>query len=287
MDVKQLRYFQMVADQESFTRAASSLHVAQPAISRSIKLLEDELGMHLFIREKRRVHLTAAGHILKRHADIILAQVQKAKRELIEVREGIRGTVQIGIPSMAGSYYFPEKLAQFKRRHPAFSIELVEAGTTDIEEAILAGDLEMGTVVTRDHAELEIHPFLKEPLMMVVSRDHAFASRSTVTLQDLAQEPLILFKEGYYQRRVIEDAGELTGITPEIAFETNQISMAKSLTARGFGITVFLNMVVRPYEEELTAIPFEPPIELTLGIAHTKNTPLSHANAAFLRFLTT
>ncbi|SFE43054.1 LysR family transcriptional regulator [Alteribacillus iranensis] len=287
MDIKQLMYFQEVAELGSFTRAAEKLHIAQPAISKAIKNLENELDCMLFIREKRHVYLTAEGRILKKHADQLIKGFERAKNELQDVKAGILGTVQLGLPSMVGSYYFPEKLARFKKKNPSFAIDLYEAGSTDLGEAIIDGEMEMGTVVVSEGMNdmLQIHPFLEEPLMLVVPPNHHLAEKRSVPLSQLAHEPLILFKEGYYQRKVIEEAGELAGQSPKIAFETNQISMAKSLTARGFGVSVFLKMVVPEKEEDLVAIPFDPPIVLTLGIAHKKNVPLSPANKAFLNFL--
>ncbi|MDQ0298947.1 DNA-binding transcriptional LysR family regulator [Salibacterium salarium] len=285
MDVKQLYYFLEVEKWGSFTKASKELKIAQPAISKAIQNLEKELELPLFIREKRYIRLTMEGELLKKHADVLLQNIHQAKKELREVKEGIRGTVKIGIPSMVGSYYFPEKLAWFKEIYPQLDIELYEAGTTVIEQAILDGALEIGTVVQNDVSpELEVHPFLKEQLMIVVPPSHRFAVRTSVGLTELAAEPLILFKEGYYQRKIIEQASQLSSSPVQIAFETNQISLAKSLAARGFGVTVFLHMVVRP-DENLIAIPFDPPIHLTLGLAHKKGHPPSTANASFLSFL--
>ncbi|SDH87814.1 LysR family transcriptional regulator [Alteribacillus bidgolensis] len=285
MNLKQLIYFLTIIEHESFTKAAAELRVAQPAITKSIQNLEHEIGLRLFIREKRSVRLTMEGSVLKKHALEIRQKINQTKKELKEIKEGIRGTVQIGIPSMAGSYYFPDKLSLFKEKHPDMEIDIYEAGTTAIEKEILEGNLEMGTVVVDEVSEmLDIHPFLQEPLMLVVPPSHPLASSSSVSLEKLVHEPLILFKEGYYQRKVIDRAGELAGKSPHIAFETNQISMAKSLTERSFGVTVFLNMVIRS-DENLVAIPFDPPIILTLGIAHKKNLPLSTANDIFLSFL--
>ncbi|WP_158735553.1 LysR family transcriptional regulator [Alteribacillus sp. YIM 98480] len=285
MNIKQLIYFLTVTEHESFTKAAAELRIAQPSITKSIQNLEDEIGLRLFIREKRSVRLTMEGSVLKKHALEIRQKINQTKKELEEIKEGIRGTVQIGIPSMVGSYYFPDKLSLFKEKHPDMEIDIYEAGTTAIEKEILEGNLEMGTVVVDEVSEmLDIHPFLQEPLMLVVPPSHPLASSSSISLEKIANESLILFKEGYYQRKVIDRAAELAGKSPQIAFETNQISMAKSLTERNFGVTVFLNMVIRS-DENLVAIPFDPPIVLTLGIAHKKNLPLSTANDIFLSFL--
>ncbi|SDG92398.1 transcriptional regulator [Alteribacillus persepolensis] len=286
MDLRQLTYFLTVCDTYSFTKAARKLRIAQPAITKAIQQLENEVGLPLFIREKRHVRLTMEGRVLKQHAIDIQQKIQQAKKELHDMKEGICGTVQVGIPSMSGSYYFPEKLAQFQEKYPDIDIDIYEAGTTEIERDILEGRLEMGTVVVDDVSNnLDIHPFLQESLMLVVSPSHPLAAHQAVSIEQLADEKLIVFKGGYYHRRIIEQVGASTKKDLSIAFETNQIAMAKSLTAKNFGVSVFLNMVVSK-DEDVTAIPFDPPIVITLGIAHKKDLPLSKANRLFLSFLT-
>ncbi|MFB5660766.1 LysR family transcriptional regulator [Alteribacillus sp. HJP-4] len=285
MESRQLSYFAEVVRQQSFTKAAAVLRIAQPAISRAVQQLEAETGLILLIREKKLIRPTEEGMVLYRYAEQLRNVIGRAENDLAERKAGRRGTIEIGLPSMAGSYYFPEKMADFKNKHPLFHFKIREAGTTMIEQLILDGELEIGMVVTDEVSDsLEVYPLLQEPMVMAAPHSHPFAKKASVPLHQLADEPLILFKEGYFQRRIIDQAAELKGREPEIAFETNQISMAKSLSKLGFGVSVFLKMVIHP-EDELASVPFDPPVVLSLGLAHKKGLPLSAANQTFLSYL--
>ena len=128
MDLKQLTYLLAVRDAGSFTRAANSLHVAQPAISMAIAKLEQQLELRLFDRQDRAVRLTPEGEVLCRHAERLLLQMHQAEAEMAELKGLERGEVRIGIPYMMGSYYFPSRLMAFKHGYPGLKIRVEEAG---------------------------------------------------------------------------------------------------------------------------------------------------------------
>ncbi|MFC5712370.1 LysR family transcriptional regulator [Thalassorhabdus alkalitolerans] len=285
MESRQLRHFVEVAVQKSFTKAAKQLHIAQPAVSKSVKNLEDEIGIPLFAREERTIQLTEEGKRLFAHATSILNQMEQAVLEMEELKGLKTGRVRIGLPSMVGSFYFPEQFVAFKKKYPQLELSIYEAGTTRIRDDIREGNIDLGTIVMDDATEdLITHPFLREEMMVVVPDSHPFASLSSISYDQLLTEPLVLFKEGYYQRNIIHKIEQATGRSPHIAFETNQISMAKSLTRKGLGITIFLKMVISE-DSDLVGIPFETPFSLTLALSHRKGTYLSKANKAFLSFL--
>lgn len=288
MESRALEYFREVASRGSFTKAAAALRIAQPAVSRAVRQLEEELGVTLLIRDKRQIRLTKAGEKLYEHAVEMHRLLVKAKNDVVNMQDLTQGEVEIGLPSMAGSYYFPDQIMRFLEAYPGLTVSIYEAGTSVIEEAVISGEIELGTIVTEEGRKssslLSIHPFLTVQMVAVVPLDHPFASRTSVSHEELAEEPLILFKEGYYQRKVVDQISEKAGSPVHLAFETNQISMAKSLTQRGLGITIFLEMVIQD-DEKLAGIPLDPPISLTLALAHRRKESLSAANKAFLQFL--
>ncbi|RKD75541.1 DNA-binding transcriptional LysR family regulator [Sinobaca qinghaiensis] len=288
MESRALEYFREVAVCRSFTKAAASLRIAQPAVSRAVRQLEEELGVRLLIRDKRQIRLTKAGEKLYGHAIDMHRLLTKAKSDVLNMQDLTQGEVEIGLPSMAGSYYFPDQITRFLKAYPGLSVSIYEAGTSAIEEAIINGEIELGTIVTdegrKSSSQLTIHPFLATQMVAVVPLDHPFASRTSVSHEEVAEEPLILFKEGYYQRKVVDQISEKAGRPVHLAFETNQLSMAKSLTERGLGITIFLEMVIQD-DEKLAGVPLDPPVWLTLALAHRQKESLSPANKAFLQFL--
>ncbi|MED4729218.1 LysR family transcriptional regulator [Aneurinibacillus migulanus] len=285
MDIRQLEFFAEVARHKSFTRAAEQLLVAQPAISKSIKKLEEEVGLILFNRSERKVSLTAEGEALLKHAESILDQLAHAKAEMEELSGLKKGEVRIGLPSMVGSYYFPGLIIDFKKKYPDLQITVYEQGTVKIRQMLIDGEIDMGVVLEEDVEDgVEVLPFLKEEMVVCVPDSHPFAGRSAVSYEELTQESLVLFKEGYFQREITARASRMSGLPLNVTFETNQISLIKSLVAKQLGVTLFLRMVIVD-DTHLVPVSLDPPVYLKLGVAWNKNAYLSKANQAFLSFM--
>ncbi|MEH6628614.1 MAG: LysR family transcriptional regulator [Motiliproteus sp.] len=285
MDLRKLEIFQQVARLGGFTRAAEHLHMAQPAVSIAIQKLESELELLLFHRQDKQISLTREGQVLLRHAEQILGLVHLAHVEMNELKGLRKGEVRIGIPSMLGSYYFPEILMAFKLKYPDLQLSVIEAGARDIQQLIYKGELDMGVVVRDQVPEsLESEVFLREEMVVCVPKSHSFANCSSVTYRQFFAEQLVLFKEGYFHREFINRVSRESGQPLQVAFETNLIPLIRSIVKKGFGITTFLRMVVAD-DPELVAVPFKEPVWLDLSIAWKKGGYLSHADREFMRFL--
>ncbi len=285
MDLRQLRFFVAIAEERNFTRAAEKLHIAQPAVSVAIRNLEEQLGLTLFSREGKKIGLTAEGEVFLGHAREILGKVQNAEREMGEMRGLEMGQVRIGVPAQLGSYYFPQLLFAFKQRYPKLRCRVHEFGTRRIGQLLSQGALELGVVTTSTApADLEVHPFLQEEMVACVPIDHPFARQTTVSHEDFAAQPLVMFERSYFHREVISQTSSQSGTPPNLAFETNLIPLIKHLVRKGVGITTLLRRVIEK-EPDLVGIPFVPPISFELAIAWKKGVGLSRANQAFVDFL--
>lgn len=278
MDLKQLRYFHEIARLGSFTRAADSLYVAQPAVSVAIRKLEAELDLTLFHRHDRKVTLTDEGARLLPHAQRILQAVDDAELEMQELKGLSQGEVRVGIPGMLGSYYFPPILMAFRHRYPHLSLTVLEGGTWQLQQMLEQGELDLAVIV-RDFVppELEAKTLLREEMRVIVARDHALASQAFVSLNDFFNEELVMFRAGYFHRKIIDRLAQEAGVTPIIGFETNLLPLIKSIIKQGFGISTLLTMVVKE-DPELVDLPFEQPLWLDLCIAWRKQGYLSRAN---------
>lgn len=282
MKLRNLRYFLAVAEQGGFTAAAEQLHIAQPAVSMAIRKLEQQLELPLFDRQERQVRLTSEGEVLVRHARRILQAVQDAEREMRELHTLERGEVRVGIPSMLGSYYFPPILMAFRHRYPGIRLEVVEAGTRKLQQMIHRGEIDMGVIVSdTPPEELETHRFLQAQMMAILPVDHPLAAADNISYDAFFAEELVLFKEGYFHREVIDRISHEAGVTPNIGFETNLIPLIKQIVSHGYGITTLLEMVVID-DPSLVAIPFATPVWLDLSLAWRKGHHLSRANQTFV-----
>lgn len=285
MDLRQLRAFAAVARERNFTRAAESLHIAQPAVSMAIGKLEDELELTLFNRQGKQVSLTAEGEVFLRHAGRILDDCLAADTEMAEMKGLARGEVRIGIPPMMSSYYFPRVIRDFRARYPHLQLSVLGEGAARIQRMIATGEIDMGVIAGSKVPEgLQSRRFLREEIVACVPAGHPLAVQGSVGLHEFLGEPLVLFKKGYYMRELTDELMRGTRRELQVVFETNLFSLVRSLIREGVGVSTLLRMVVVD-EPQIAAVSFDPPLHLDLHIAWKADGYLSRANRAFVDFL--
>jgi len=285
VESKHLKHFVAVADYEHFTKAAKALHIAQPALSISIKKLEQELGVELFRREDRQVSLTDEGRVLYDHAKRVLQQLEDAQLAIDELKGLEKGEVRLGAPSMMGSYFFPEVLMAFKSRYPHLKLTLVDAGTRSIRQMLLDGELDIGVINDENVPDdLETDHLLTSEMVAVVSREHELAERNALTFDEFFEHELVMFKPGYFHRDFVENQAMQCGKEMLFSFETNLLPMILSIVKHEFAITALLELVTQ-HEQQVIGIPFNPRVKLDLALAWRKDGYLSIADKAFIEFV--
>lgn len=239
MELRHLRYFVAVAKRLNFSRAAEDLHVAQPAISQQIRVLEQELGVQLFDRMGRRVALTRAGEVLLPHANQVLAAVELAANEVRELGHLSRGSASLGAPPTVSTHRLPARLTQFRTLYPGLDVALREAGTESLLKLVEDGQLDLA-IVTADRlpAAVERLPYLEEDYVLAVSALHPLSRKKDVRLADLANEPFILFPAGYKLREVTLAACKRAGFEPKIALDGGAMQSALEFVAAGLGVAL-------------------------------------------------
>ncbi len=285
MDLRQLRVFTEVAKRRSFTRAAEHLRIAQPAVSISIRKLEEEFELILFNRQEKDISLTAEGETFLLHAERILEGCAAAETEMAELRGLSSGEVRIGIPPMMSAYYFPHIIYEFRKHYPHLKLSVTAEGAASIQKMIAKGEIDMGLIAGQNIADdLESRFLLREEIVACTPKDHPLAQNKKIAPSDFLKEPLIAFSHGYYMREVMNKLIKDTAVQPNIIFETNIFSLVRPLIQERLGISNFLRMVVSS-DDDLAAISFDPPLYIELVIAWKKNRYLSRANRAFIDFL--
>ena len=285
MDTRQLTYFVTLAETANFTRAAERLHIAQPALSVAIKKFEQQLDLPLFHRTDRKVTLTHEGEVLLEHARRILQQINDANIAMDELKGLERGEVRLGVPSMLGSYFFPEILMGFKSQYPNLKLTIVEAGTQSIRKMLLDGELDLGVIHNADVPDrLEIEHLITSQMVAVVSEEHELASQSQIHFKDFFKEELVMFKPGYFHREFIDQICHTHHFKPQISFETNLLPMILNIIRHNFAVSALLELVTE-HEKGLIPIPFAEPVYLNIAMAWRKNGYLSLADRAFMAFV--
>lgn len=240
MELRQLRYFVTVAEEGNFTRAAQRLHVAQPAVSAQIQRLERELGQSLLDRSRRRVRLTAAGRAALPHAVAALHATADLRTAVEEIGELVRGSVSIGTVTAHG-VDLPALLARFHRAHPAVEITLGADHSDALIEGLRAGrlDLAIVSIGPDEHPDgLGLEVITDERIDAAVGVGHDWAGRESVTVGELAGQPLISLPRGTGIRRGLDAACRAAGVAPRIAFEAGAPTELADLAARGLGVAI-------------------------------------------------
>jgi DNA-binding transcriptional LysR family regulator len=197
VELRHLRYFVAVADQLNFSRAAQQLHIAQPPLSRQIRQLEDEIGVQLFVRNKRRVELTNAGRVFLEEAKKLIVEARNAVDLARHAQQGQGGRIKIGIASGLGGVV-NRVVADYCRRFPAVDIECRDVFSTVQNEALRERKIDIGVLrppVDRVHLECEM--LFEEWFTVVLPKTHPLAKRRAVRLSEIANEPLIVFDRSF------------------------------------------------------------------------------------------
>lgn len=258
MDLKQLAYFVRVAELGSFTRAAVVLDVAQPALSRQVRLLEVELRQSLLLRNGRGVSTTAAGKLLLEHGRAILHQVQHAREALGRVRGAVVGQVVLGLPPSLARILTVPLLREFCRHYPESSLSIREGLSVTMQEALALGRLDLALVYNPAPApELEFEPLLEEELFLVARKAPGSRARGvragraragSTPLRELARLPLVIPSRPNAIRMQVEAELANLGLHPNIALEVDGISAIHDLVADGAGVAVLSQSAVSTFQ---------------------------------------
>jgi DNA-binding transcriptional LysR family regulator len=237
MELQALRYFVEVVRQRGFTRASQALHVTQPAISKMVKALEEELGTPLLLRESRQVTLTDAGRILLERAQGVLDSLRVAEEEVLELSALRRGRLRIGMPPIVGVTFFAPLLAEFHLAHPGIDLVLREEGSHQIEALIIDRELDVGAVLLpTDETTFATMPFVRDELRVVLAAEHPLAQRRSLALRELARMPFVLYRPEFALHGHILDACRQSGFKPTIVSESSHWDFIVAMVAANIGV---------------------------------------------------
>ena len=246
LNLNSLRLFLAVATHRGFSRAARVTGVSQPAISKAVRLLEQQGGAQLLVRSPSGVVLTEAGMLLAEHARALFAE-ERAAEEQLESLRGLRGGVlRVGASTTLAASFLPPILGALYRAHPGIDIRLLSANARTVVGAVLDHQVELGLVEGPiQDGRLEVRPWREDELLVLVSPTHPLARMRRVTGPQLMEEPLIIREEGAGTREVMLAALRRRRWTPRRTFEVNSTEAIKGLVAAGVGWAVLSGRIAR------------------------------------------
>ncbi len=240
MDLKQLEYFVSVAEMGSFTRASVALDIAQPALSRQVRLLEVELRQNLLVRNGRGAMPTEAGRILLEHARGILHQVERTREELDRVRGGLSGRVALGLPPTLSKVLAVPLIGACRQVLPEAKLSIMEGLTATMQELLIAGRLDIALLYNPTPSpDIDASLLLEEDLFLIEPKAGASAGApKPISLREMAEVPLVIPSRPNAIRALVELEMANIGCRPSIALEIDGISAILDLVANGAGSAV-------------------------------------------------
>ena len=279
MDLKQLEYFVRVAELGSFTRAAMALDVAQPALSRQVRLLEVELRQNLLVRNGRGATPTEAGKLLLEHGRGILHQVERAREELGRVRGALAGRVAIGLPPSLARVLTVPLTRAFRAQLPEASISISEGLSVTMQEWLTTGRLDIAVLYNAQPApEIDITPLQDEELVLIQPRPPGLPEDpppGPMALRDVAALPLVIPSRPNAVRMHVEAEMANIGCRPIVALEIDGVSAILDLVTDGAGAALLSRNAVassiRPSSYQMRAT--DPPLRTRLCLATSSQRP--------------
>jgi DNA-binding transcriptional LysR family regulator len=239
MDVRQLEMFRAVAEEGSFTRAAQRLHVSQSAVSRQVKLLEEELGGLLLHRGGNGISLTAPGELVLKTANRVQRDLQDVVWQLSATQKLQRGLLRLGGGMTVCLYILPRLLKRFRSRFKQVELHVASGTSEGILRLLRNHQVDLGLLTLPVVAsDLEVLPVLKEEMVVVMAPRHPLARARSVEPRSLGRFPLILFEAGSNTRKVVDQFFLEEEIPAKVAMETENVEIIKAMVASGLGISL-------------------------------------------------
>lgn len=285
MDLANLNAFIAIAETGGFSAAGERLHLTQPAISKRIAGLEQQLNVRLFDRLGREVSLTEAGRALLPRAYQILSVLDDTRRALTNLTGEVTGRLTLATSHHIGLHRLPPLLREFTRRYPGVALDIQFLDSEVAYDEILHGRAELAviTLAPEPHSLVKAVLVWDDPLDFVAAPEHPLANSGAVSLTDIAGYPAVFPGENTFTHHIVSRLCEAQGLKPNIAMSTNYMETIKMMVSIGLAWSVLPRTML---DEQVARIPL-PGIQLTrqLGyIVHTERT-LSNAARAFMALL--
>ncbi|CAI8919861.1 MULTISPECIES: LysR family transcriptional regulator [Bacillus] len=275
MTITQLQVFIKVVELGSFTKAAGVLNMTQPAVSHAISSVESELGVTLIIRDKRKgLILTDVGNRILVHFREILNGVEKVEQEVAMEKGHEVGTIRIGSFPSASAYFLPKMINIFREKYPNLELVLYEGTLKEVEELLLSRVIDVGIVIL-PNKEMEIVPLTKGEMVVVLRDDHPLCEKEAITISDLENEPIILFKGGY--EPPIIDMFKQAGVPLRVEYAVSTVTTSLNMIQEGLGLAILAELSLTNLPPNVKTRELAPQVwrEIALAVPSFKESSLA------------
>lgn len=271
MTLTQMRYFVEVCKWKNITKASMNLHVSQPTITISMKDLEAETGLNLFIRNGKRIVITQEGKFLLSKIGTILNSVEQLNNDILDL-VNTKNHIKLAIPLQVGSYLIPMILEEFSDRHPEINLEIVELGGMDSLRMVDNEEIDLAiTIYEADFCGgLNYARLFDSECCFCANIEHPLATKKQIEISDLIAEKFVMLQGGFFVNKMVYQAFENAGIKPKLTLRSAQLHTVKSLVNKNIASTFLMRETVID-DPKIVAIPFANPLKIRAGIVTKQN----------------
>ncbi|MED0981479.1 LysR family transcriptional regulator [Bacillus paramycoides] len=275
MTITQLQVLIKTVELGSFTKAAGVLNMTQPAVSHAISSIESELGVTILIRDKRKgLIVTDVGNRILVHIREILNGVEKIEQEVAMEKGHEVGTIRIGSFPSASAYFLPKMINIFREKYPNLQLVLCEGALKEVEDWLLSRVIDIGIVIL-PNKDMEIVPVAKGKMVVVLRDDHPLCKESSITISDLENEPIILFKGGY--EPPIIDMFKQANVPLRVEYAVSTVTTSLNMIQEGLGIAILAELSLTNLPKNVQTRELEPQVwrEIALAVPSLKEASLA------------
>ena len=286
MDITQLHYFIVAAEQEHMTRASEILALSQSALSRSITSLENELGVPLFDRKNRKIYLNRYGKIFLEDAKRIVHQVEVSKANLSHLVHPDIGNISLSFVHSLGLNYIPSLLKAFQLSNPGHTITLNENKAPLIVKDLLTNETDLGFATQyQSFSDLEYTPIFKEKIVLIASSQHRFSDMQPIQMEEIEDESFIHYNADTELRKLIDSTFSKHHLDVHVAYDGLEINSILGLVTSNMGIALVPESVIQNIQG-IKIIPISDfDIDRTIYLIHKKEGYISKAVLYFKDFI--
>jgi len=281
IDLRQLNTFLTIANVGSFSRASEKLFVAQPALSRQIRLMEEALNVEVFVRHGRGVALTVAGELLYKKATAIFQELERTQASVAAIAGEVTGQIVLGMLPTAAHTFSGGIIEEYRRKYPRVTLSVKSAMSGTLQQMVSQHRVDLAITYNHGkHKHVQHTPLIEERLCLISPPTGEIAGRKTISLEEVLDLPLVMPEEKHGLRELMEKAANKHQKKLQLAIEVNAWPLLTDLVKRGLGYTVLsyasvYEMVMR---QEIVAIPIDAPeLHRSLAIVTPRDLPPSLA----------
>jgi DNA-binding transcriptional LysR family regulator len=280
--------FHEVAKFKSFSRAAEELFVSQPAVSKHIRQLEQQVGLGLIRRGRGGFNLTEAGEILFKHTHKFFFHLMEIENALSVLKIDHHGVLKIGTTESYSKCLMPKLLSEFQTSHPSVKITLEVGNSEEIEKSLLDYKNDIGLIgLVKASSKFESVPFLKEDLVLIVSPNHPLGKRKAVSLKEMEGYPFIIRAKGSTTRRILLHAFKEFDIHPSLLMEAGSSEFIKQWVSEGKGVSIIVERLGEDEEKRgmIKMIPLQEKLHLEVAALYLKEERTNPTIKAFVQHM--